>query len=146
MQMICTYMVSRSHTLQKCLVTLSSYCKSWILNFSPKKPRLCLLNGGQRKMAIDFTKAIEFWHNWKLYVLRTSHLFYRKLHNVVWHWGKGSSCSFSLRRHIHFSILNQSLACKFFLTLWFPQSWPIRLKSGVSILNQISNHMGQFIS
>ena len=130
--------LSRSKAgLQNCLNTLAQYCRSWMLNINPKKTKIMIFQRRAKKIDYNFyigNEKIDIVQSYTYlgtqisstgnFTLSLEHLREKAVHAL-----------FSLRRHIDFSSLKPSLACKIFDTMISPiltynsEVWGVFIKS-----------------
>ena len=130
--------LSRSKAgLQNCLNTLAQYCRSWMLNINPKKTKIMIFQRQAKKIDYNFyigNEMIDIVQSYTYlgtqisstgnFTLSLEHLREKAVHAL-----------FSLRRHIDFSSLKPSLACKIFDTMISPiltynsEVWGVFIKS-----------------
>ena len=71
--------------LENCLNKLSSYCNSWMLKINPKKTKIMVFQKGTKKMWLCFShRQWNDRHCKRLYLLRDSHLVFRKFYTLTW--------------------------------------------------------------
>ena len=108
--------------LQNCLNSLSSFCKSWMLNINPKKTKIMIFQKNTKKCDYTFHIGDELIDTVQDYTylgtrISSSGNFTLSLEHLR---QKALHAFFSLRRHTDFSTLKPSLACKIFDTMIQP--------------------------